>query len=180
MKQAQQRIGFLVLTGLLCAALGYWAGTTTQHAITQSSDTASVPESATEVVQLPPGSLPPTVVALPEKDSDSPPGPLLTLWESTANTPWSVRATPLTPVDWHVTGVVRRGKQTQIIVQFDNDPAPHMLKIGDSLPGGGVLVWVKSDAIGILTPDRQRLRLPLFERDSATQSPSNSPTSTRK
>ncbi len=90
------------------------------------------------------------------------------MWEASANIPWQVRATPITPPNWSITGVVQRGEQTQIIVQFDGEPAPRFLKIGDVLPGGAKLAWVRPGAIGVVTPSRKRLGVPVL---SGSQEP---------
>ena len=77
------------------------------------------------------------------------------LWETNANQGWKVRATPLTRPNWYITGVVQRGDKTQVIVQFDGEKQPRFLKIGDTLPGGGKLAWVRDNAIGVVTPDKK-------------------------
>lgn len=71
------------------------------------------------------------------------------MWESNARTDWAVRSTPLTPPNWRISGVVQRGDETQVMVQFDGDPAMKFLKIGDVLPGGGKLAWIRPDVIGV-------------------------------
>jgi len=91
------------------------------------------------------------------------------LWETNANKAWQVRATPLTPPNWFITGVVQRGAQTQIIVQFDGDPNPRFLKVGDTLPGGGKLSWVRSNTIGVLTPDKKIVGVSVYPEDAAAQ-----------
>ncbi|MDP2401812.1 MAG: hypothetical protein U1D25_06160 [Hydrogenophaga sp.] len=103
------------------------------------------------------------------------------LWETTAIQPWQVRAVPITAPNWIITGVVQRGKNTQIIVQFDGEPAPRFLKIGDVLPGGSTLAWVGPGTIGVVTPNRKRLAVPvlpnIFE-PAASASPGQKPTPT--
>lgn len=84
------------------------------------------------------------------------------MWETTASQAWQVRAMPITPPNWYITGVVQRGEKTQIIVQFDGEPAPRFLKIGDTLPGGGQLAWVRPGAIGVVTPNRKRIGVPVL------------------
>jgi hypothetical protein len=103
------------------------------------------------------------------------------LWETTASQPWQVRAAPITPPNWTITGVVQRGDKTQIIVQFDGEPAPRFLKIGDVLPGGSKLAWVRPGTIGVVTPNRKRLGVPvlpnIFEPAAApSASPGQKPT----
>ena len=87
------------------------------------------------------------------------------MWEASANLAWQVRATPITAPNWYITGVVQRGDKTQIIVQFDGEPAPRLLKLGDVLPGGGKLAWVRPGAIGVVTPNRKRLGVPVLSGD---------------
>lgn len=93
------------------------------------------------------------------------------MWETNAQQSWQARAKPLTPPNWYITGVVRRGEQTQIIVQFDGDPVPKFFKVGDTLPGGGRLAWVRSDAIGVVTPNHKKIDLPVLGSDAVRASP---------
>ncbi len=88
------------------------------------------------------------------------------MWETNANQAWQVRPEPLTPRNWYITGVVQRGDKTQIIVQFDGEPMPRFLKIGDVLPGGGKLAWVRPGAIGVLTPGKKRIGVPVLPETS--------------
>jgi len=94
------------------------------------------------------------------------------MWETTAKLAWQVSAEPLTPSNWFITGIVKRGAQTQIIVQFEGDPKPRFLKIGDVLPGGGRLAWVRPDAIGVITTDRKKLNVAVLHG-----APENQPSS---
>lgn len=89
------------------------------------------------------------------------------LWETTANQPWQVRPQPITPPNWYITGVVRRGEQTQVIVQLDGEPMPRMFKVGDTLPGGARLGWVRPNAIGVVTPTKKTLDVPVLGGDPA-------------
>lgn len=95
------------------------------------------------------------------------------MWETTASQAWQVRAAPITPPNWYITGVVQRGEKTQIIVQFDGEPNPRFLKIGDVLPGGGKLAWVRTGTIGVVTPNRKRIGVPVLS-DSPTPAPVHS------
>lgn len=77
------------------------------------------------------------------------------MWEANAQKPWQTRPTPLTRPNWYITGAVQRGTATQVIVEFEGDPQPQFLKIGDRLPGGGTLAWVRANTIGVLTPEKK-------------------------
>ena len=85
------------------------------------------------------------------------------MWESNAAAAWSVRSTPLTAPNWRISGVVQRGEQTQILVQFDGEPTTRFFKVGDELPGGGKLAWVKPNVIGVSFPKKKPLAVPLVE-----------------
>lgn len=84
------------------------------------------------------------------------------LWEGNAKAEWTVRATPLTAPNWRISGVVQRGGETLVMVQFDGDPAMKFLKIGDPLPGGGKLAWVKPDVIGVAFAKRPPVAIPVM------------------
>ena len=85
------------------------------------------------------------------------------MWESNAAAGWTVRATPLTLPNWRISGVVQRGEQTQVIIQFDGEPNTRFFKVGDVLPGGGKLAWVKPNVIGVSFPKQKPLSVPLVE-----------------
>lgn len=93
------------------------------------------------------------------------------LWEANAQKPWQVRTTPLTRPNWYITGVVQRGAATQVIVEFDGDPQPRFLKIGDHLPGGGTIAWVRANTIGVLTPEKKIIGLAIDPDEPATLEP---------
>ena len=95
------------------------------------------------------------------------------MWETNAQQGWQVRTQPLTPQNWYITGVVQRGTATQVIVQFDGDPVPKFYKIGETLPGGSKLVWVRPDAIGVITPNRKKINVPVLS-NSARREPVSS------
>ena len=97
-------------------------------------------------------------------------------WESNAQAGWSVRATPLTPPNWRISGVVQRGSQTQVIVLIDGEPNPKFFKIGDTLPGGAKLAWVQPDVVGVVVPKDGNIALPVLEgqRQAATKTWSTS------
>lgn len=157
-------------------ALGIWWG---QHHAHNVALPAPDPFKATTLQASPTGpriALPPALTEQPQEETlpaAGPAGPtepaniipggavagdaVNRMWETTAGQPWQVRTTPITQPNWFITGVVQRGEKTQIIVQFDGEPSPRFLKIGDTLPGGGKLAWVRPDAIGIITPNRKRI-----------------------
>ncbi len=89
--------------------------------------------------------------------------PLQQMWDGGSQTNWTVRPVPLSAANWRINGVVQRGKETQVIVQFDGDPAPKFYKLGDSLPGGAKLAWVKPDVIGVVMPKNETLSVPAME-----------------
>lgn len=91
------------------------------------------------------------------------------LWETTASQPWQVRPQPITPPNWYITGVVRRGEQTQVIVQFDGEPMPRMFKVGDTLPGGARLGWVRPNAIGVIMSNKKALDVPVLGGEPRTR-----------
>lgn len=88
---------------------------------------------------------------------------LLQMWDLGAQSEWAVRPAPLSPRNWRISGVVQRGEQTQAIVQFDGDPAPKFFKIGDTLPGGAKLAWVKPNVIGVVMPKTGVLAVPVLD-----------------
>ena len=94
------------------------------------------------------------------------------LWEGNAKAEWAVRATPLTAPNWRISGVVQRGGETLVMVQFDGDPAMKFLKIGDPLPGGGKLAWVKPDVIGVAFAKRAPVAIPVLGGPPASASTS--------
>jgi hypothetical protein len=162
------------------AALGAWLGQTAGPAIATSAASASpATQTAGPKVALPRplASDTPEETFLAEPQAAAAPAPAIIpggavagnavqrMWEASANLAWQVRATPITPPNWYITGVVQRGDKTQIIVQFDGEPAPRLLKLGDVLPGGGKLAWVRPGAIGVITPNRKRLGVPVLSGD---------------
>ena len=100
------------------------------------------------------------------------------LWEGNAKAEWAVRATPLTAPNWRISGVVQRGKETLVMVQFDSDPAVQFLKIGDPLPGGGKLAWVKPDVIGVAFAKRAPVAIPVLGGSPAPASSSTTAATT--
>lgn len=95
--------------------------------------------------------------------------PIQRMWEGNSAGRWEIRATPLSPKNWRISGVVQRGAQTQVIVQFDEEPTPKFYKIGDTLPGGAKLAWVKPDVIGVIEPKSGGLAVPILDGQTQTQ-----------
>ena len=181
------------------AGLGAWWGQRSAHSVAASPDNPSKivnphAKSAGPPIALPRALTddPPLEEILPNagsaasatatataKDPDIVPGGAVAgnvvnrMWETTASQPWQVRAAPITPPNWFITGVVQRGEKTQIIVQFDGEPTPRFLKIGDVLPGGGKLAWVRPGAIGVITPKHKRIGVPVMS-DSPAPAPVHS------
>ena len=166
------------------AILGAWWGQRSAHSVTNSHSNTSksaIPSAKAAgphiafprplATELPMEDIlsPATPASLPStKVPDIVPGGAVTghavvrMWETTANQAWQVRAAPITPPNWYITGVVQRGDKTQVIVQFDGEPAPRFLKIGDVLPGGSKLAWVRPGAIGVVTPHRKSIGVPVL------------------
>ena len=166
------------------AMLGAWWGQRSAHSVTTSHSNASKAAAPSAKAAGPHIAFPrPLAAELPLEEILSPANPASSpstkapdivpggavaghavdrMWETTANQAWQVRAAPITPPNWYITGVVQRGEKTQIIVQFDGEPAPRFLKIGDVLPGGGKLAWVRPGTIGVVTPNRKRIGVPVL------------------
>lgn len=175
----------LAIALVACAAtLGAWWGQRSSRSVaTSQSNTskAAVPSAkavgphiafprpiAAELAPAQPSSPANPASAPAAKASDIVPGGAVggsavdRMWETTANQAWQVRAAPITPPNWYITGVVQRGDKTQVIVQLDGEPAPRFLKIGDVLPGGSKLAWVRPGAIGVVTPHRKSIGVPVL------------------
>ena len=93
------------------------------------------------------------------------------MWDLGAQAEWKVRPAPLSRPNWRISGVVQRGEQTQVIVQIDGEPAPKFFKIGDMLPGGAKLAWVKPNVIGVVMPKVGAMAVPVL----SGQAPENKP-----
>ena len=112
-----------------------------------ATDERSAPEPARQAGIPPPGGFPVSV--------------LQEMWEVSLQTPHKIADTPLTAENWFITGVVMRGDEQQVIVQRGSDPKPHFHKVGDLLPGGARIAWVRPNAIGLITPKSEKISLPL-------------------
>lgn len=95
------------------------------------------------------------------------------MWEVALRTPRKVGDTPLTAENWFITGVFTRDDEHQVIVQRGSDPKPHFHRVGDALPGGARIVWVKPNVIGLQNPGSEAIALPLNQplRAAATSAP---------
>ena len=100
------------------------------------------------------------------------------MWESNARVEWKVRPQPLTAPNWRISGVVQRGQQTQLIVQFDGEAVPRFFKLGDVLPGGAKLAWVQPNVIGAVLEPRDAVAVPVLEGQTQSSTPSK-PTPTQ-
>jgi len=87
--------------------------------------------------------------------------PMIAAWEVTMRRPPKFSPSPLTPPDWKITGVMQRGADQEVIVQRGNDPKPYFHKVGDALPGGARIAWVKPDAVGLILPKHKVVAVPL-------------------
>lgn len=90
------------------------------------------------------------------------PHPLHQIWEFNAQQPLVLLPQPLTAPSWYITGVVQQGKNTRVMVQFQGESQVRFYKVGEMLPGGSKLVWVKPGAIGVITPKRKNLQVPIL------------------
>jgi hypothetical protein len=99
------------------------------------------------------------------------------MWESNARVEWKVRPEPITAPNWRISGVVQRGQQTQIIVQFDGEAAPRFFKLGDVLPGGAKLAWVQPNVIGVVLVQHDAVAVPVLDGHTQSSAPAKaSPT----
>ncbi len=91
------------------------------------------------------------------------------MWDLGAQAEWKVRPAALSRPNWRINGVVQRGEQTQAIVQIDGEQAPRFFKIGDTLPGGAKLAWVKPNVIGVVMPKVGALAVPVLDGQAPEQ-----------
>ncbi len=89
---------------------------------------------------------------------------ILRMWETTAKQPWRSTGPALTAKSWVITGMVQRGAQSQVIVLIDGQSEPSFFKVGDTLPGGARLVWIKPDTMGVSMPGGKRLEVAVFQQ----------------
>ena len=91
------------------------------------------------------------------------------MWDLGGLAEWKVRPTALSRPNWRISGVVQRGEQTQAIVQIDGEQAPRFFKIGDTLPGGAKLAWVKPNVIGVVMPKVGAVAVPVLDGKAPEQ-----------
>ena len=91
------------------------------------------------------------------------------MWDLGAQAEWKVRPAALSRPNWRISGVVQRGEQTQAIVQIDGELTPRFFKIGDTLPGGAKLAWVKPNVIGVVMPKVGQLAVPVLDGQAPEQ-----------
>jgi hypothetical protein len=68
--------------------------------------------------------------------------------------------------EWHVLGIVRSGKESFILIAFDDQPVT-MLKVGDALPDGAKIVQIEKDRFFVMTADKKRLVFGIYKNDQA-------------
>jgi hypothetical protein len=86
----------------------------------------------------------------------------------------------LTQPSWYITGVVQQGDNTRVMVQFQGEPTVRFFKVGDTLPGGSQLAWVQPGAIGVVTPKRKSIQVPILQSGAAPAQQAKSQTPTPK
>ena len=66
----------------------------------------------------------------------------------------------LTPPNWRVIGVFRRGDASQVVVRSADSPTPQLLSVGDALPGGSRILTIDEGFLAIeLNGKRRVLRI---------------------
>jgi hypothetical protein len=186
MKHLPSGIGAFAAIGAVivaaAAALGWFTAGRGLAAVEPSGSTAASGQSAAMVLPLPPsvtaGIRPSPRAPAPARSAIPPPGGypvdvLQEMWEASLLMPRKVADTPLTAENWFITGVFTRGDEQQVIVQRGNDPKPHFHKVGDTLPGGAQINWVRPNVIGLTTPGKESIALPLTQpvRAAASAAP---------
>lgn len=96
-------------------------------------------------------------------DPNSPAARLHRTWETNAQQPPPPPLQPLTEPSWVVSGVVQQGEQSQLMVRYSGQEEVRFFQLGDTLPGGSKLLWVKPTVIGVLTPQRKTIQIPILE-----------------
>jgi hypothetical protein len=85
------------------------------------------------------------------------------VWESAVRQPVVVNALPASAPDWRVMGAVQRGDKAFLLVKFDGQPETRMFAIGDKLPGGGTVGWVKPNNLGVVYGKQESLDVPILQ-----------------
>ncbi len=164
-------------TALLAGGWGYYQ--------TQQLTRAEGPDN-TAAPTYPSGYSPVQIDYPPQREDNTPPqaqdaasktpDPLSQIWEFNAQQPPALLPQPLTEPNWYITGVVQQGDNTRVMVQFQGESQVRFYKVGDVLPGGSKLAWVKPGAIGVVTPQRKKLQVPILDGASPTHaSPGKAP-----
>jgi hypothetical protein len=155
----------LLLSALLLLAsalVGGWAGWQHSHSAAPAPDTLAQPGPV-----IPPNIRPVQIDFPPE--TDTPPGgdpltaELSQIWETNAQQAPATLPQALTQPSWYITGVVQQGDNTRVMVQFQGEPTVRFFKVGDTLPGGSRLAWVQPGAIGVVTPKRKSIQVPILQ-----------------
>ena len=172
----------LLLSALLLAtslAVGGWAGWQHAQSAPLVPDTTSQPAPV-----VPPGIRPVQIDFPPEPDTPPESDPLAAdmsqMWETNAQQAPVTLAQPLTQPSWYITGVVQQGDNTRVMVQFQGEPTVRFFKVGDTLPGGSQLAWVQPGAIGVVTPKRKSIQVPILQSGAAPAQQAKSQTPTPK
>jgi hypothetical protein len=85
------------------------------------------------------------------------------VWEAAVRQPVVVNALPASAPDWRVMGAVQRGDATFLLVKFDGQPETRMFALGDKLPGGGAVGWVKPNTLGVVYGKQESLDVPILQ-----------------
>ena len=105
----------------------------------------------------------PATLTQDQFDPDSPGGRLYLAWEANAQQRPSPPVQSLTEPSWVVNGVVLQGDQSQLMLRFSGQEQVHFYRLGDTLPGGSKLLWIEATAIGVLTPQKKTIQIPILE-----------------
>lgn len=77
------------------------------------------------------------------------------LWGANGQ-PAAVEEKPLTPPDWHITGILEVGPEHYALLAVQ-DQSIQQLKAGESLPGGAKILNITADRICILLNGKKRV-----------------------
>jgi hypothetical protein len=84
------------------------------------------------------------------------------MWEANAQKPPTLLDQPLTAPNWTINGVVQQADTAQIVVQVQGDPQIKFFKVGDKLPGGSTLSWVRPGLMAVITPEKKTIEIPVL------------------
>lgn len=162
--QQASAAALIVGSALLAGGWGYYQTLQQPRVDTPDSTPAPTYPSGYSPVQI---DLPPqredNTPAQPQDAASKTPDPLSQIWEFNAQQPPVLLPQPLTEPNWYITGVVQQGDNTRVMVQFQGESEVRFYKVGDVLPGGSKLAWVKPGAIGVVTPQRKKLQVPILD-----------------